>query len=167
MSEISDFSVTPHAAAGLPESARASAGDITPVGASTGGLPWLELDLPTPPSVNRFMGKLGNKSPVVRYWLIQADRQLMTQKRCKITGAYEVEFVFNRRGRGDLDNRIKPLMDYLQRIELIQNDRLCEKLMATWGESMGVKVRLRPWMVPYVRETEERHDDSRRLRLER
>ena len=33
----------------------------------------LELTLPKPPSVNRFMGHLGNKSPAVRSWVKQAD----------------------------------------------------------------------------------------------
>jgi hypothetical protein len=29
---------------------------------------WTELDLPRPPSVNRFMRKLGNKTPCVQAW---------------------------------------------------------------------------------------------------
>ena len=31
---------------------------------------------------------------------------------------------------GDLDNPIKPLMDWLQRVELIENDRSCDRIQA-------------------------------------
>ena len=34
---------------------------------------WTELDLPRPPSVNRFMRKLGNQTPCVRAWIGEAD----------------------------------------------------------------------------------------------
>jgi Holliday junction resolvase RusA-like endonuclease len=112
-------------------------------------LPWIAFDLPLPPSVNRFTRRLGNRSPVVRRWVEQADRMFMLErsqrKFPKICGAYEAEFIFSRH-RGDLDNRIKPLMDWMERAELIQNDRLCERLLACWGPApVGVTVRLRPW----------------------
>lgn len=159
---------------------RASAGAVTPASAPTGendrggayeplirsgegdpsvtpdssrpGLPWLELSLPRPPSVNRFMTKLGNKSPIVQRWIKQADMAFVlarTRRRfTHIIGHFEAEFEFER-GSYDLDNRIKPLLDFLQRVELIQNDRLCERLVASWGPAnSGVVVRLRPWMSP-------------------
>jgi hypothetical protein len=31
---------------------------------------WTEFDLPRPPSVNRFMRKLDNKTPCVRAWIL-------------------------------------------------------------------------------------------------
>jgi len=115
-------------------------------------LPWLSLELPAPPSVNRFMRKLGNKTPVVQRWIRQAD-MAFTMERArrplpKIVMAYEAEFIFARRSNSDLDNRCKPLMDYLQRIGLIENDRLCEKLVLSWGAlpQGRVLVRLRPWL---------------------
>ena len=117
-------------------------------------LPWLSLELPAPPSVNRFMGKLGNKTPVVQRWIRQAD-MAFTMERARrpltsLKGAYEAEFIFARRSNSDLDNRCKPLMDYLQRVGLIENDRLCEKLVLSWGAlpQGRVLVRLRPWLVP-------------------
>jgi len=127
-------------------------------------LPWLEFELPAPPSVNRFMGKLGNRSPIVRKWVVQADMAFMCAKAwkkgdfTKIKCAYEAEFIFGRRANSDLDNRIKPLMDYLQRIQIIENDRMCERIEVNWeriGSRPGrwiapgrVLVRLRPWMAP-------------------
>lgn len=123
-------------------------------------LPWLEFELPSPPSVNRFMGKLGNKTPVVQKWIKQADMAFIlsgrnraksgntiTQIRC----AYEAEFIFARRANSDLDNRAKPLMDYLQRVGIIENDRMCERLTLYWSGELPkgrVIVRLRPWMTP-------------------
>jgi hypothetical protein len=117
-------------------------------------LPWLEFELPAPPSVNRFMGKLGNKTPKVRLWIIQADMSFMLLKSKRggpvpeLKCTYEAEFWFAR-NRGDLDNKIKPLMDYLQRIQVIENDRMCERLLVQWSDDVPkcrVMVRLRPWM---------------------
>ena len=34
---------------------------------------------------------------------------------------------------GDLDNGIKALMDWLQRVELIEDDRFCDRILAQWG----------------------------------
>jgi len=60
--------------------------------------------------------------------------------------SFEVEFIFAKHS-GDLDNRIKPLLDWIQRVGLVSNDKLCEKLTAMWGDApAGVKVRLRPWL---------------------
>lgn len=113
------------------------------------GLPWLSLDLPCPPSVNTFMRKLGNKSPNVRAWARQADMALIQARTerslARIHGPYEAQFVFKRH-RGDLSNRIKPLEDWLQQREIIQDDKFCQRLMVCWSEiECGVRVRLRPW----------------------
>jgi hypothetical protein len=88
--------------------------------------PWTELDLPRPPSVNRFMRKLGNKTPCVRAWVGEADYQLWAARKVRqvepVKGPFEVQFIFRRPTKtrmGDLDNGIKPLMDWLQRVELI------------------------------------------------
>lgn len=114
------------------------------------GLPWLEFEIPIPPSVNRFMKKLGNKTPGVRSWSRQADMAFMASptKLCKIKGKFEAEYIFGQH-RGDLSNRIKPLEDWLQSREFIENDRLCQSFRCAWDASGipagRVKVRLRPW----------------------
>jgi hypothetical protein len=41
------------------------------------------LDLPRPPSVNRFMRKLGNKSPCVRAWVGEADYYLWAARKAR------------------------------------------------------------------------------------
>jgi Holliday junction resolvase RusA-like endonuclease len=119
-----------------------------------GGIDWLELRLPRPPSVNRFTAKLGNKSPIVKRWVRQADMALVLARaerrfpQAKLLCEFECEFEFERGTRpSDIDNRVKPLLDWLQRVQLIDNDRHCERLEVRWGPpDSGVLVRLRPWV---------------------
>lgn len=118
------------------------------------GLPWIEIVLPQPPSVNRFMGKLGNRSPIVKAWIKQADMafvlhraNLCGRSMTKIKGEFEIVVVFER-DKSDFHNRLKVLLDWLQRVELIQNDRFCERLVGLWGErGSGCLVKLRPYLV--------------------
>ena len=107
------------------------------------------IGLPRPPSVNRFVRRLGNRSPEVQEWIRSCDRCIMAMrpKPSGVRGEFEVTITWDQRqvGKFDLDNMIKPLMDYLQRIELIENDRLCRKLQVGWGSaSMGCIVTVMP-----------------------
>jgi Holliday junction resolvase RusA-like endonuclease len=109
---------------------------------------WTELDLPRPPSVNRFMRKLGNKTPCVKAWIGEADYYLWVARKGRaigpVSGPFEVELTFRRSDRGDLDNPIKPLLDWLQRVALVEDDKFCDRILAQWGEApLGVRVRLR------------------------
>jgi hypothetical protein len=120
-------------------------------------LPWLEFELPAPPSVNRFMNRLGNQTPVAREWYRRADMAFMSfpaelrrNLRCKIIGKFEAEFLFGR-DKSDFHNREKPLFDWLQSREFIENDKMCEWRASGWSDDVPkgrVVVRLRPWMVP-------------------
>jgi len=97
---------------------------------------------------------LGNSSPNVRAWICAADAQVFLVKATGhklavgIKGRYEAEYIFSRAALPfDLSNRIKALEDWLQRVELIENDKYCERLVAEWGRApLGVRVRLRGWM---------------------
>lgn len=112
------------------------------------------LGLPRPPSVNEFRrthgGRpLGNKSRVVLEWVRDCDRMIMAMRPrpCRVPGPFEIEIAWNASefSRFDLDNPVKPLLDYLQRIELIENDRLCRRLVVGWGSaSLGCLVRVEP-----------------------
>jgi hypothetical protein len=113
-------------------------------------LPWLEFELPAPPSVNRFKGHLGNRSPVVTIWMRQADMAFMASpaKLTRIKGQFEAQFQFGR-DSSDFHNREKPLFDWLQTREFIENDKLCEWRSSGWSDAVmkgRVIVRLRPWM---------------------
>jgi hypothetical protein len=114
------------------------------------GMPWLQFELPAPPSVNRFMGKLGNKTPGVRSWSRQADMAFMASptKLSRIKGKFEAEFLFGR-DRSDFHNREKCLFDWLQSREFIVNDKLCEWRSSGWSDDVPkgrVVVRLRPFL---------------------
>lgn len=107
------------------------------------------LGLPAPPSVNRMMGKLGNKSPKVVEWATRCNHEIMMirPKPKAVTSYFTVDITWDDSGFGrfDIDNRIKPLMDYLQRVELIPNDKFCWQLTAKWGPaSMGCIVKVAP-----------------------
>ena len=111
------------------------------------------LNLPAPPSVNRMTFTrggmpLGNTSPKIKAWTEQADLALIEggfrfpTGTALIYGRFKIDITFTR-DRGDLDNRIKPLLDYLQRRQIIENDRLCDKITAQWGETkLGCQIKL-------------------------
>jgi Holliday junction resolvase RusA-like endonuclease len=110
------------------------------------------LNLPRPPSVNRFVTRLGSKSPIVLDWVRQCDRYVMAVRpRPRFHGPFEAHVTWNDlyRGKIDIDNCIKPLLDYLQRVEIIDNDRWCRRLVVDWGPvELGCRVAVRPWVSP-------------------
>lgn len=99
------------------------------------------IDLPMPPSVNSIWcpgkGKSIRLSDEYKAWRANADNLVMFNKGLRglktIATAFEVDFYFDRdRATGDLDNRIKAAMDWLQSRDVISNDKLCVKLTAQW-----------------------------------
>jgi Holliday junction resolvase RusA-like endonuclease len=124
---------------------------IGPLGADRpSGEPSFVLNLPLPPSVNRFAARLGNSSPVVLRWIRQCDRYVMALRpRPQFKGEFEAQVTWNIDyfGKGDIDNCLKPLLDYLQRVTIIENDRLCRRLVVDWGPlELGCRVAVRPWV---------------------
>jgi Holliday junction resolvase RusA-like endonuclease len=93
---------------------------------STGGF---ILELPMPPSVNTFTAKLGNSSNSVKAWRRHCDGLLMAMRTRppKVSGPFTITVSWGIRyfGNRDIDNSLKPLLDYLERVELIDNDRCC------------------------------------------
>lgn len=100
------------------------------------------LDLPCPPSVNRIWQrkKAGKKSVFLSAeyvsWKRNADSLSIALGQCRrvkcIKGPFEAHIILQR-SHGDLDNRIKALLDWAQSRELIQNDKFCERIVAEWG----------------------------------
>ena len=118
------------------------------------------LELPYPPSVNEIYAnrKFGKghgryKSAKYKKWSAEADAWMLKQKADKtigtpIKGPYEVVMVFSkdrRRWNSDLDNRVKVCSDALKRYGLIEDDRLCERLTASWAPVDGVFIRVHKW----------------------
>lgn len=112
--------------------------------------PVIVFNLPVPPSVNRTR-KLDMASLVyVNRWKDAADRFVIAQRRLqprKIYGAFELLITMSEaHTRIDLDNGIKALIDYLRRVDVIQNDspEYLRRLTVEWGEAPeGCRVTVR------------------------
>ena len=103
----------------------------------------ISFHLPAPPSVNHFksIGRDGKRYSNGKYkeWKEAAGWELVSQRMIQpmacISGDVAVEIVFAR--NGDLDNRIKPLLDLLQAMKVIDNDNQVVMLTARFGASAG------------------------------
>lgn len=102
------------------------------------------LDLPVPTSTNRIWRsqKAGKKhvslSPQYLAWKTEADKMAMASGAFRgiktIKGKFEVLIII-RRCAGDLDNRAKGVLDWLQSRAVIENDKFCERLTLAWGDA--------------------------------
>lgn len=109
------------------------------------------IELPLPPSVNSYVKRLGNASPGVRRWRLLSDQYLYTQwswlKSRAVKGPFLIDITWTKAeyGKSDIDNRIKPLLDFLQARELIENDKLCREMRVGFGETQyGCRVEVLP-----------------------
>lgn len=112
------------------------------------------LHLPLPPSVNTFQrdsrGRpLGNRSKNVKDWIRQADVALMLIRPLpkKVSGTFIATFCWDHRvfGKRDGDNMVKPVFDWLQRIELIDDDKKCFGFSVRFGDApAGCIIRIEP-----------------------
>lgn len=93
------------------------------------------LRLPVPPSVNNLFAtnkRTGGryKAPNYRRWQAQADLWFITQKAGMkpVRGPYSAEIKVPESTRADLDNLQKPILDYLVRVCLTDDDRNCQRV---------------------------------------
>jgi crossover junction endodeoxyribonuclease RusA len=112
------------------------------------------IDLPMPPSVNRIWRatKAGpnrvTASDEYKAWKKHADGMALSMAQFRglktIVGPFEAKIVLQRQ-RGDLDNRSKGVLDWLQSRGVIADDKFCERLTLEWGEApCGCRVTVRP-----------------------
>lgn len=115
--------------------------------------PEIVLDLPLPPSVNRIWraNKAGPKrvsvSPEYASWKRSADALSLATAQFRglktIVGTFEARIVIQRT-RGDLDNRVKGILDYLQSRGVIADDKYCERITVEWGDApAGARVTIK------------------------
>ncbi len=135
------------------------------------------INLPFPVSTNRLWrigsqrhGKYVHISPTYHKWKQAADALYLTQKRrlgvVKL-GKFSIDIVLAadiRRASQDGDNFIKCVLDWLQRVEIVHDDCLCESGSWAWGiasEGCSVVVwgdaykKLSPQLAPSAPSTEE------------
>lgn len=110
------------------------------------------LELPYPPTANTIWRRGKGRTylnPKYKAWQNEANGMYQEQKAAKtigtpIAGPFEVHLTFSvkkRRKGSDLDNRVKPVLDQMQKLGVIENDSLVEKVTACWGPVPGVFIR--------------------------
>lgn len=98
----------------------------------------IRFELPMPPSIwdmYEGYGKTRHLSSDYERWRMGAGLMLNRQKTGKpmIKGPFRASIAFRRPSkRSDIDNRIKPVLDLLQFVGVIENDNLCEAVEAVW-----------------------------------
>lgn len=108
--------------------------------------PDIVIDLPFPPSVNRIWrgvrrrdgGNAVMLSPEYRQWKDAADALALLRRACRdsnrVKGPFEATILLNMEaGIGDVDNRIKAVLDWLQSRQVVENDSLCMELTIRWA----------------------------------
>jgi len=101
--------------------------------------------LPRPPSVNNLYyntGRGGGRNIGEHYkrWKAEAASLVMVQRigQERVSGPYALHAVFGRcfpfRARTDLGNLEKALSDLLVEMNVIDDDRLAEKITLEWGD---------------------------------
>lgn len=112
--------------------------------------PDVVIDLPYPPSVNRLWRATaahGEQSvylaPSYVNWKKSADDLLMTYRSWRaptIRGSFSIAIGLcppKGHKRGDIDNRVKAVLDFMQRVAVIENDKHCQRLLVEWVESVS------------------------------
>lgn len=97
---------------------------------------FLRVQLPMPPTVNKFVARFGNSNNEVVKWRKKANAAMMSRGKHpgKIEGKVFVTIIWDKGyEHRDVDNSIKPLLDYLQDVELIGNDKVVRELHVMFG----------------------------------
>jgi Holliday junction resolvase RusA-like endonuclease len=115
------------------------------------------IALPMPPSLNAIWryGK-GRAFKSKRYvaWLRAADAEFLLHRKewLPVKGHFHAHILLNstkRRSNQDCDNRCKVVLDFLQRVGIIENDSLCDGVAIGWGVAPeGVRIYLAPSPIP-------------------
>ena len=99
-------------------------------------------ELPLPPSLwdmYQGHGKGKHLSDTYNNWRNGAGLMLNAQRRGRqgISVPFRVQIAFSRSSSlSDIDNRIKPVLDLLQFVGVVSNDRLCESVEAKWASDL-------------------------------
>lgn len=104
----------------------------------------IELSIPLPPSANHIW-KNYHKSKAYKAWIVEAG--WLSKRRDKIVGPWRITVLAKRpdKRRRDLDNLLKPIIDLVVSLGLVEDDSKLEMISARWVTSgEGVEVRLEP-----------------------
>lgn len=104
------------------------------------------LSLPLPPSSNSLFANVPRRGRVrttaYKNWIDDADDYFLMQRRnvVPIGGPYAVSIRVPFKMRGDIDNRAKPLLDWLVSRELTADDKHLHRLTIERGDTIGPKM---------------------------
>lgn len=115
----------------------------------------VEVEFSFPPSANRLwrsrVSKSGKPSvyrdPAYKRWVDECCWLVAAMKpRPKVVGPFTARIVLaSRKGRVDIDNRIKPVLDALQHARVIDDDSKAVRVEVVWGDApKGCRVVLTP-----------------------
>ncbi len=95
-------------------------------------------DVPLPPPANNaFVNVPGVgrvRSSAYKAWTESAGLIIKSKKASPIEGAYSVTIVLPRKTRGDVDGRIKGILDVLVSLGLTPDDKHCEEVTCRRGD---------------------------------
>jgi crossover junction endodeoxyribonuclease RusA len=103
------------------------------------------FSIPLPPSLNNifFNKPHGGRAKTTAYknWLEEAALRIRMQRVPVIEGEVSVHVTIQRpNAQSDLDNRIKAVLDALQKSGVLKNDKQVSELHARWGAVEGATV---------------------------
>lgn len=104
----------------------------------------ITLTIPRPPSLNGiYANRSGGRLKTSEYkkWREVAAWEIKAQRPKPFIGNITVSLEVGKPRRGDIDNRIKPVLDALQEAGVIENDSKVDKITAWWGIETRVTVR--------------------------
>jgi len=105
------------------------------------------LSIPMPPSMNNLWINLKGggraRSEGYKAWVVEACWAIKLAAPCKFAGSVRIDMRFERTNMvSDLDNRIKPILDALQKMEVVENDRQVIDLRARWWLTQGCRIKI-------------------------
>jgi Holliday junction resolvase RusA-like endonuclease len=111
----------------------------------------VEVDLPFPPSVNNLFANGSSGRYITQQykdWRTSAGWKLKIDRTPRLPGPVKITLTYEeRRGRRDLDNLLKPVLDLLVEHKIIDGDHrtVVREIAASWSAKVqGVRVTVSP-----------------------
>lgn len=101
---------------------------------------WYMLDFEPPPSVNAMFYSNHRKAKRYRDWQEYFGWRLARAKVPTFSGPYQIDLVLTKQVRGDVDNRLKALLDTLVKFGVTPDDKHCVSARAKRAHHSEVNI---------------------------